>query len=633
MAEQEKNLDPPDYQPDQDQQPLKQDLDNNQILDQEGQQQTQKYSETNPMGSVLNQVYYEEDPKLMRRDVKKKIKKQQKEQKLISARRLKRLLRKKPVDKVRLAYQAYFFIVSLAVLALSILSYRDQTVYEGDYQQFLDNMGSYVIDDIQFTYTNKNCKSQFGDEYSSLYEYYWPGTMIGCDCSEGFNFDLLQDQNIRNIDDFFKQSFMLGRVCSQEMTTRNCNTVDEQQPKVFNSWNDGSYGRPFVLCARRNTGISIQTNQSYCESENKTICGTGDNKFCVPSDMSCPISDIGFTTNPNFQNLRKLNDTKIGNIYDLGKGFYFYYLKNTSNLPLVEFRVTESDKVCRRNKNQNISPNRIDYPLMTDRRKQCENTDPLFKLIHSIDEEQYYLSNNVIYLQDKLPYFNIDTKYNWTMHSKTYIPWAPQCRGQLFDDVIHEGGTLFFVYISLRVQLGVTITYFIVIGLIFNIVGTMTACNFAWSCMATRPESQYNYIFFIEIGFKMVLQIAEIIVICVSFAIIDSKRLVIKDVNDNQCVSDPVSDYLFTNLENDLTKFAWSYNLANLVIFAVTLILDLIIIKHSLNQGHHHGAKKHHEKGEHQELDIGSNGESINQQDVKSDQKLQAKSDILQSPQ
>lgn len=65
--------------------------------------------------------------------------------------------------------------------------------------------------------------------------------------------------------------------------------------------------------------------------------------------MSCPISDIGFTKNPNFKDLSKLNDTNIGNIYDLGKGFYFYYLKNTSNLPLIEFRVTESDKVCRRN--------------------------------------------------------------------------------------------------------------------------------------------------------------------------------------------------------------------------------------------------------------------------------------------
>ncbi|CAK75949.1 unnamed protein product (macronuclear) [Paramecium tetraurelia] len=619
MSEQQKNLEPPQEQPDQEQSLLQQALENRQVFDSEIQQQIQKDAFDFKM-EVNNK---EEDLGMMKRDIIKKRKKREKKEKLISARRLKRLLKKKPVDKIRLVYQAYFFIVSITVLTLSILSYRDQTVYEGDYQQFVDNVNSYVIDDIQFTYTNKNCKTQFGSQYSSLYEYHWPGTKIGCDCSKGFNFSSLTEFNI---DAFFSESFMLGRICSQDLLSKNCNTVNEQQPKIFNSWNDGSYGRPFVLCARRQLGIDLQSNQTNCQSDHK-VCGTGDNSFCVPSDISCPISEIGFTTNSNYQNLSLKNDTNIGNIFDLGSGFYFYYIKNTSSLPIVEFRVTEGDKVCRRNLDQNISPNRIDYPLMVSMRKQCENTDQLFQVIHSIDEEQFYLSNNVIYLSEKLPYFNIDTKYNWTLHAKTFIPWAPQCRGELFDQVLQEGANLHHVYISLRVQLGVTIAYFIVIGLIFNVVGTMTACNFAWSCMATRPDSQYNYIFLIEVGFKILLQITEIIVIIVSFAIIDGKRKIIKQINDDGCVSDPVSGYFFTNLESDLTKFAWSYNLANLVIFTVTLILDLIIIKHSINQGHHHGAKKHHEKGEHQELDVGSNGESGNQQEIKSDVKLQAKSE------
>lgn len=63
------------------------------------------------------------------RDVIKRKKKKEKENKLMSARTLKRLFEKKPIDKIRLVYQAYFFIVSITVLALSILSYRDQTVY------------------------------------------------------------------------------------------------------------------------------------------------------------------------------------------------------------------------------------------------------------------------------------------------------------------------------------------------------------------------------------------------------------------------------------------------------------------------------------------------------------------------
>ncbi|CAD8063192.1 unnamed protein product [Paramecium sonneborni] len=628
MADQEKNLNPPKDQPDQEQFLLEPGNENGQIFDMEGQQQTQKDVDLNRLNEDQKNKN-QEDPKLMRRDLIKKKKKNEQKERLISAQRLKRLLKRKPIDKIRLAYQAYFFIVSIVVLTLSILSFRDQTVYQVDYDQFINNVKSYVVDDIKFTYTNKDCQTQFGSEYSSFYQYNWPGSMIGCDCSKGFNFSTLTEYNI---DAFFSESFMLGRICSQDLLSKNCTTVNEQQPKIFNSWNDGSFGRPFVLCARRRIGIDLQSNSSNCQLQNKTTCGTGDNIFCVPQDISCPITEIGFTSNSNYQNLKSKNNINTGDIFDLGAGFYFYFIKNTSNLPLVEFQVSEGDKICRRNQDQNISPNRIDYPLMLKGRKQCENTDSLFQMIHSIDEEQFYLSNNVIYLSEKLPYFNIDTKYNWSIHTKTYIPWASQCRGELFDNVLQEGATLHQVYTALRVQLGVTIAYFIVIGLIFNIVGTMTACNFAWSCMAASPESQYNYVFLLEIGFKILLQIAEIVVIIVSFAIINEKRKLIKQVNDNECVNDPVSNFLFTNLESDLTKFAWSYNLANLVIFAFTLILDLIIIKHSINQGHHHGAKKLHEKGEHQELDIGSRGELGNQQDIKSDFKIQAKTELQQIP-
>lgn len=35
--------------------------------------------------------------------------------------------------------------------------------------------------------------------------------MIGCDCSKGFNFSTLTEYNI---DAFFSESFMLGRICS-----------------------------------------------------------------------------------------------------------------------------------------------------------------------------------------------------------------------------------------------------------------------------------------------------------------------------------------------------------------------------------------------------------------------------------
>lgn len=151
------------------------------------------------------------------------------------------------------------------------------------------------------------------------------------------------------------------------------------------------------------------------------------------------------------------------------------------------------------------------------------------------------------------------------------------------------------MYISLKLQLAFTIAYFIVVGVIMGIIGTMTAFNFAWSCMITSPESQYNYIFLIEIGTKMVMQLVEVIIIAISFHVMNTKLIVVRETNDNACFSDEVSQKLFNDLERDLEKNVWSLNLAILVIFCVTFLVDLLLIKHSTTHGHHHGAKHHHD--------------------------------------
>lgn len=39
----------------------------------------------------------------------------------------------------------------------------------------------------------------------------------------------------------------------------------------------------------------------------------------------------------------------------------------------------------------------------------------------------------------------------------------------------------------------------------------------------------------------------------------------------------------------------WSYNLGILVLFCLTLFIDIYSIKKALDHGHHHGAKKHKE--------------------------------------
>lgn len=78
----------------------------------------------------------------------------------------------------------------------------------------------------------------------------------------------------------------------------------------------------------------------------------------------CPITEIGFTTNDNYLNLSASNNTNIGGLFEVGPKYYFYFLRNTTSMPISEVRVTEGDSVCLLNNESNISPGRDDYPLM-----------------------------------------------------------------------------------------------------------------------------------------------------------------------------------------------------------------------------------------------------------------------------
>ncbi|CAD8063938.1 unnamed protein product [Paramecium sonneborni] len=239
------------------------------------------------MSYVMNQGYQEEDPRMMRQYIIK-----QKEQKLISTRRLKRLLSKKSIDKVRLAYKAYFY--------MQLLLYWHQFFHLKGINQFnrvIMNNFQIIWFRIQQMIFNllihiNIVRVNLESEYPSLSEYYW-----------AWNFDLIK--------------------CCQ-MVILLC--MNNNQKFLFLE----------MMILMKEIELSLQTNQSYCESEQETICGLGENRLCIQSNMSCPVSQIRFSINFNYQNLSKLNNTNLRYFFDLGKDTSTY---------LIEFRVTERSKV------------------------------------------------------------------------------------------------------------------------------------------------------------------------------------------------------------------------------------------------------------------------------------------------
>lgn len=52
----------------------------------------------------------------------------------------------------------------MTVLVLSILAFRDQEVYVDRYIQIITNWEKPPIEEVKFTYTNKNCEDAYGKQ-------------------------------------------------------------------------------------------------------------------------------------------------------------------------------------------------------------------------------------------------------------------------------------------------------------------------------------------------------------------------------------------------------------------------------------------------------------------------------------
>ena len=60
------------------------------------------------------------------------------------------------------------------------------------------------------------------------------------------------------------------------------------------------------------------------------------------------------------------------------------------------------------------------------------------------------------------------------------------------EDIIDAGNNLGVIYIALRIQLIITIIYFIVIGVILSLAGLASAFNHNFSFMQGKKFSIYN---------------------------------------------------------------------------------------------------------------------------------------------
>ncbi|CAD8063708.1 unnamed protein product [Paramecium sonneborni] len=283
--------------------------------------------------------------------------------------------------------------------------YSQQYPNEDLYNQFIDNQNNAIIEDIISIDNSSQCPK----EYENLFEYNWPGTNFGCDCSK-----ILKEKNNQTLFNY---------MCNETLLNRGCKPLYEIKEKKLNKLNDNSFSKPFILCSKRRQGVSLRYNFSYCQEQEKTICGSGSFTYCLPKNVDCPISQIGFT-----QQFNQQQNSQYDKIFKVSNGLYFYYIKNQTLMPISQIQMTETSQVCKQNSLNNISPNRSDYFLMKIRRKPCLDNDTQFKVVYNINEDQFYLANNLIALNRQLKYFKVNSSVVWTLQTKAYTQIKDSCQ-------------------------------------------------------------------------------------------------------------------------------------------------------------------------------------------------------------
>ncbi|CAD8057550.1 unnamed protein product [Paramecium primaurelia] len=317
-------------------------------------------------------------------------------------------------------YAVCIGIINLISLLIFYLLWIYSIKYPSEdlYDQFILNQSQGIIEDIISLDTSYQCPSQ----YEPLFNYQWPGTFVGCDCTQN-----LPSKSIQNFTEF-TNNFHKKKQCDQKELDKGCKQLYEIQEKNLTLLNDNNYSKPFLLCAKRNQNISLRYNFTYCSLINKTICGTGALAYCLPPEVECPISEIGFTSDLNYQNLKLKNDPKYGKIFNVSNQLQFYYTKNQSLIPISQVQITETENVCKLNSENNISPNRSDYYLMKIQRQNCEEYDSQFKKAYQINEDQFYLANNLLVLNRSLTYFKVNSSVIWTLRIKSYAQIKENCQ-------------------------------------------------------------------------------------------------------------------------------------------------------------------------------------------------------------
>lgn len=244
--------------------------------------------------------------------------------------------------KLNIANLVIGAVVSLVLLILSTIAYRQMSGFVNDYQEVVHSWKELPIVDVQVS-TTAGCPAGYKGVYS-----YWPGLYDACDCSTK-----RRDTNSTSSD---------TTLCSSEQTSDGCFNRHSQHKytvdlDVFTSsrfcvrrGGESALKRPALVDGKCPTGYRVcgsnatQAAQQAAQQRHAQLWGASstlpprvgggggallyDYRVCWPvSQSECPITDIGLTTNQELTLAQAGADGRQSGAIVQGTTRYYLYYK------------------------------------------------------------------------------------------------------------------------------------------------------------------------------------------------------------------------------------------------------------------------------------------------------------------
>ena len=355
-----------------------------------------------------------------------------------------------PPSRLFKCWNCLYILLLLAYSALLVLSvekaYQIVPQTSPYLTEIVNNWNNGIITDIL---VNQTCP----DTYTPIFNYTFPGTITGCNCSS---------VNPTPTLDFNQMNYGINNhTCTNIEIAAGCTAINSISKASFSQFipnitlTDDNSNPGSLICILRNNNINWNTQAviSPWKCPVGTIpCGNAasfESRICVDSSIGrCPINSLS-TTNLSLTDAYTCHQESTCIILTIfansSLATVLMWSTTGTSLPIVEFRIDEGTTTCDLISKENLTPNRTLYPLFYQKSSCNIQTDfnytwrPLF----SLNETKLYIYNgmynNITTLPNFTNYSNYTAQsYQWTLFYRPYFQWSVPYRYYYFHQFINS---------------------------------------------------------------------------------------------------------------------------------------------------------------------------------------------------